>query len=236
MKKEGSVSDLELKSEPKTYVFTAEETRLLFSGILYALQVKSVTYKDEEYFQHETSWSHGEFVISPGCEGYEKHDKAYKQHLRLVNQKKVHPDNVTINIKEGLEQDVLDCYNPHLREYTLDTDNPPWEKSSYYILMKKMEQYEKFTLPVKIVVINPMGPNHDHRGSDHMDIIVPMKQMVEIEPETYDFTTLVYTIARQLALLKSHHYDNNYEGLWFCELLKGKNDFWALRVEGDHGS
>jgi len=109
-------------------------------------------------------------------------------------------------------------------------------KELLLLIEKKNKQYTisniKFVLDKKVQIINELGINDDHRGSDHMIIKLPFEQNIKLSNE---FTLEEFIIAS--INLKSHKFDYWYE--LYCGTnykINDSGDEIYINLDFDHGS
>ena len=234
---------IKMDNEDRSYTLNQKETSILLGRIVRETEVDYITFEGNKYYQHHTGWyGYGKPKSGIECDGDDSHDYEYLEYMER------NPP-LYINEEEALEHMTINVLPEIVEKVMQEKDCDDWMALREIIL-----EHEEIILPTNVVARNGSGPNNDHRGSDHMDIVVPMCQYVYIRKGIFN----IMEVASTLAKLKSHHFDNNYEGLWDCyicneqkypffqsewdlEELKyvediiGKN-YWKMNIFGYHGS
>lgn len=193
----------------------------LFKYIDMTTRFDHVVYKGLPYFERENTWQNSDVDERPdhdpdvSCSGYNSCE---------ATNDLIYPKNI---------KHIEFVINHDMDEEDLDTEQ--FSKSELRIVNKIIGKDPKKILLSgynKLIISNVSGPNNDHRGSDHCKIVIPYQnKTIDKEPIT------LYDLMIRYYLIKSHHWDKNYE--MFCRLkykINKKKMTAKIFVEFDHGS
>lgn len=187
---------------------------LLFKMIYQETSLESIKVNDEVCYQAETGWSEE----TPGNKEMKK-CSAYWGNECCWSTKEL-PKDAEITFQ--IEIDDFDF-----------KQIPDFETIPEIIgeFLSNLTPQTNFFSSKEIIIINPQGPNADHRGSDHLIYKIPMIPKVSLG-KTFTFADILQAAYK----IKSHHFDSWYE--LYCRIdniIEDKNRL-AVRLTFDHGS
>lgn len=218
-----------------------------------------IKYKGKNYFNCETIWDSPEEIIermkllnikpchknykcecgeSDICDNYKKYNKTntnINEVKYIFSDQKLFGYNIEDLYSQIYYEDDSESESESEFDFNTKIKTKNYSKISKVILAILDEDFMnptkiKLVSDKSVIIYNPCGFNHDHRGSDHTLLKLPWVEKVNLGKEftLYDLLTGYYN-------LKSHKFDNNYE--LFCDASsKLVGDSIQVKLYFDHGS